>query len=319
MESDRKRLRACDPRCVPGALDFKSMNVLVVDGDRVAAQLLCGRLNHSGHRARVAFDAQHAVMACQRSRPHVIILDVQLPGDGGADLLARLKAMPQMAMVPIIVLTAAADRETAARALGADAFMLKPADLQLLDAEMQRCVPPTRVLSFPEPVDDVIVFRMEGTTALAPEVAIPLPQSSAVVRNILIVDDDPVISNLLAHRLKRDGFATLFAADVAHAIRHLNRFRVDAVILDLEMPDGNGLDVIQRVRSFDRTGDVRILVVSGTTDAHGAEFALAAGADHFFPKPPDIDGVIGALRECYPPSKVPKTQMPWLVSPMKRR
>ena len=127
--------------------------------------------------------------------------------------------------------------------------------------------------------------------------------------NILIVDDDPVVSNLISHRLKRDGFATLFAGDVPEAFRLLNRFRVEAVILDLELPRGHGLDVIQRIKSLDRIGDVRIFVVSGSTDHHGAERALSAGADRFFPKPPDMDRLIEALREYYPEATIPAKRL----------
>jgi two-component system cell cycle response regulator len=290
------------------------MNILIVDGDRAAAQLLSRRLNQTGHRASVAFDAQHAVMACQRARPHLVILDLQLPGEGGAELLQRLKTSPKTAMLPVVVLTAAAGHERAALAMGADAFLLKPSDPGRLEAALERCVPPTRVLPFREPVDDVLVLPTDGANALAPGLAQPSTQPSAVVRNILVVDDDPVVSNLIAHRLKRAGFAILFAGDVPEAVRILNSFRVDAVILDLELPSGHGLDVIQRIKSFSRTGDVRIFVVSGSTDDHGADFALAAGADRFFTKPPDLDRVIEALREYYPaPPLLNKPAIAWRV------
>jgi len=296
-------------------LNSMEMNILIVDGDRVSSQLLSQRLNHTGHRASVAFDAQHAVMTCQHARPHLVILDWQLPGEGGPEVLQRLKTTPKTAMLPVIVLSASAELEPAARAMGADAFLPKPPDVRLLEAALERCASAKRVIPFPEPVDDV-VYPTTGANALAPDLERPLPEPSAIVRNILVVDDDPVVSNLIAHCLKHAGFALLFAGDVPEATRILNSFRVDAVILDLELPSGNGLDVIQRIKSFTRTGDVRILVVSGTTDDHGADFALAAGADRFFPKPPNMDLLIEALREYYPaPSLLNKLTIPWLVQP----
>jgi len=288
------------------------MNILIVDADREAAALLSRHLNHTVHRCRVAFDAQHAVMACQRSRPHVVILDLQLPGEGGPDVLRRLKMAPKTALVPIIALTGLAENEELARGLGADIILLKSSDLRYLDAALERCLPCSHVLALVEPVDDVaVVYPTDGANALAPEMA---PQTSAVVRNILVVDDDPVVSNLIAHRLKRDGFAIIFASDVPEAFRILKASRVDAVILDLELPSGHGLDVIQRIKSFTRTGEVRIFVVSGSTDKNGADFALAAGADRFFTKPPDMDRVIEALREFYPaPALNNKPLVPWLL------
>ncbi|MDP9268457.1 MAG: response regulator [Acidobacteriota bacterium] len=294
------------------------MNILIVDGDRAASQLLSQHLNQTGHHAGVAFDAQHAVMTCARARPHLVILDLQLSGEGGPEVLQRLKTSPKTAMVPVIVLTASAEHEQAALAMGADAFLVKSPDFRLLDAALERCVPSGRLIPFPEPVDDVaVVFPSAGANALAPELAQAFPEPSAIVRNILVVDDDPVVSNLVAHCLKHSGFTIFFAGDIPEATRILDSCHVDAVILDLELPSGHGLDVIQHIRSFARTGDVRIFVVSGTTDDHGADFALAAGADRFFPKPPDMDRVIEALREYYPaPSLRSKPSVPWLVQPV---
>lgn len=120
------------------------------------------------------------------------------------------------------------------------------------------------------------------------------------MRNILVVDDDRVVANLIANRLLGAGFATMFAGDVPEALRVLNTFRIDAVILDLELPTGSGLDVIQRLKSFSRSGEIPIIVVSGSTDSQGAQFALSAGADRFLSKPPDLDLLVAEMRGFYP-------------------
>jgi DNA-binding response OmpR family regulator len=285
------------------------MNILIADNDRASAQALSLHLNREGHRTAVAFDTPHAISVCQRNVPDVVILDLQTPDDDGQEAVQRLKASARTANVPVIVLTARAENEHAALEKGAAAFLLKPPDFGRIDAALIRC-------SHTNATGTLDPLEQYARTALVPGSAQAQAESAAqiaramyaVLRNILVVDDDRVLANLVGRRLQRAGFASLYAGDVPDALRMLTASRVDAVILDLALPSGDGLDVIQRLRSSSRTGDLPVFVVSGSTDAHGAEFVLAAGADRFFTKPPDLDELIGALRERFPLSVAAKPE-----------
>jgi CheY-like chemotaxis protein len=255
------------------------MNILIADDDRATAQLLSSRLTKAGHRTTVAFDTTQAQMMCRRSQPDAVIIDVQMPGGTGLQVLHRLKTSPKTSALPVIILTSHPENEELALEKGADAFLLKPPDFERIDAVLERFA--------------------SARTAPAPRHPKP-SQQPFIVRNVLVVEDDRVVADFIGHRLKRSGFATIFAGDVPDALHLLNSFRIDAVVLDLDLPSGNGLDIIQRLKSFSRTGDIPIFVVSGSTDEHGAEFAVSAGADRFFSKPPDLDQLIDALRGYYP-------------------
>jgi DNA-binding response OmpR family regulator len=263
------------------------MKILIAEDDRVTAQLLSTRLNQAGHQTVVAFDTMQAMMTCMRSRPDALILDVQMPGGSGLQVLHRLKASRKTAMLPVIVLTAHAEHEQAAMEAGADAFLMKPPDLDRLEEILDRFY-----VRHGEPE------RVHVTKSAS---AMPVPRSRNIVRNIMLVEDDRVVADLVAQALKRAGYATIFAPDIGDALRVLNAFRIDAVVLDMQLPSGSGLDVIQRLRSYSRTGDVPIIVVSGTLDERAAEFALAAGADSFFRKPPDLDAVMARLNAHFHP------------------
>ena len=264
------------------------MHVLIADDDRATSQMLSTRIAGAGHRTTVAFDTMQTMMMCMKLRPDAVILDVQMPGGSGLQVLHRLKSSANTAMIPVIVLTGNAEHENAALQQGADAFLLKPPDFERLCEILERCA--ARVDS-PRPR---IVHRSPQPKAE------PLPPPEALVRNVLVIDDDIVVSNVIANRLLRAGFATMFAADVPEALRVLNAFRIDAVVLDLELPSGSGLEVIQRLKSFSRRSEIPILVVSGSTDEQGARVALAAGADHFLTKPPDLEQLVARLRDFYP-------------------
>jgi len=265
------------------------MHVLIADDDRTTAQSLSSRIGNAGHRTTVAFDTMQTMMMCMKLRPDAVILDVQMPGGSGLQVLHRLKSSANTAMIPIIVLTGNAEHESAALQQGADAFLLKPPDFERLFEILERCA--ARV--------DSLRPRIVHRSPQSPKPE-PLPPPEALVRNILVVDDDIVLSNVIASRLLRAGFATMFAGDVPDALRVLNAFRIDAVILDLDLPSGSGLEVIRRLKSFSRTGEIPIIVVSGSTDAQGARFALSVGADCCLTKPPDLHQLVAHLRRYYP-------------------
>jgi two-component system cell cycle response regulator len=274
------------------------MNILIADDDRTTAHLLSTRLSQAGHHTSVAFDTMQAMMLCMRLKPDVVLLDVQMPGGSGLQVLHRLKASTKTATIPVIVLTASPENERLALEQGADAFLLKPPDFDRIDAILERCaraLVPALVGSPPRPPQpQLVISHARSARASA-------ASSERIVRNVLVIDDDRVVAHLIADRLQRSAFATIFATDVPDALHVLNAFRIDAVVLDMQLPSGTGLDVIQRLRTFSRHGDIPILVVSGSLDEDGARFALAAGADHYFPKPPDLDALLAKLLEYYQP------------------
>jgi len=114
--------------------------------------------------------------------------------------------------------------------------------------------------------------------------------------NVLITDDDPVIIRLLSTELRKAGFATFVAYDVVQAMATIRRSNIDAVVLDMCMPGGTGRDVIHRLKTSNRTGQVPILVVTGSVGPEDRDEIVAAGADAFFLKPPDVPALIAALR-----------------------
>lgn len=276
------------------------MKILIAEDDRTTAQLLSSRLKQAGHQTIVAFDTMQTLMSCRRDRPDVVVLDLHMPGGSGLVVLHRLKSSNATVTIPVIVLTAHSENEAAALEAGADAFLLKPPDFEQLTSVIQRF---NRHVEHPS--HSLKLVRAPGPARLAPAAA------NALLRNVLVVDDDRVTANLIGYHLQRDGFATIFATDVPDALRVVSTFRIDAVVLDLELPSGSGLDIIQRLKSSSRTGEIPIFICSGSADEHAADFALAAGADQFFPKPPDMEALVAAIQQWFAtPRSDPKNSPP---------
>lgn len=120
---------------------------------------------------------------------------------------------------------------------------------------------------------------------------------------LLLIDDEPAIQFGFSEYLSRVGYSVHGALSIAEAREALSTHRFDAILLDLSLPDGNGLDLIAELR--ENYFDIPIIVITGIGDIPLAVESMRRGADNFLTKPvnmPDLDVFLqkslelGALR-----------------------
>jgi two-component system, OmpR family, KDP operon response regulator KdpE len=110
---------------------------------------------------------------------------------------------------------------------------------------------------------------------------------------ILIVDDEPAIRRFLRTSLAAQDFAVVEAADGAAALAALTREKPDLVILDLGLPDIDGIELVRRIRA---AGTVPIVILSVRDDERGKVEALDLGADDYITKPFGMEELIARVR-----------------------
>lgn len=111
--------------------------------------------------------------------------------------------------------------------------------------------------------------------------------------NIFVVEDDKAIRNLIATTLEIQGYKYEVASNGKSAIMGILSAKPDIIILDLGLPDMDGVDIINKVRSW---SVVPIIVVSARSDDKDKIDALDAGADDYLTKPFSIDELLARLR-----------------------
>ena len=111
---------------------------------------------------------------------------------------------------------------------------------------------------------------------------------------VLVVDDEPAILRFLRTSLSAQGFDVLEAADATAALRQMSNTSVDVLVLDLGLPDMDGLDVIRTLRGQGST--VPIIVLSSRSDETAKVRALDLGADDYVTKPFGMDELLARLR-----------------------
>lgn len=110
---------------------------------------------------------------------------------------------------------------------------------------------------------------------------------------ILIVEDDAPIRNLIATTLKANDYRYTTAMTGAAAITDAAAYNPDIILLDLGLPDMDGIDVIRRIRHWTNTP---IIVISARTEDTDKILALDAGADDYLTKPFSVNELLARLR-----------------------
>jgi CheY-like chemotaxis protein len=104
---------------------------------------------------------------------------------------------------------------------------------------------------------------------------------------ILVADDSRFQVGLLSKSLEESGFEVVTALDALQAWMIALRSAPDAIVLDINMPGGSGIEVLRRLRISIKTQRIPVVVVSGSTEDSIEELAKRLGAAEFFPKPVD--------------------------------
>jgi DNA-binding response OmpR family regulator len=108
--------------------------------------------------------------------------------------------------------------------------------------------------------------------------------NATTLKTALVVDDSPVVRNLLRMTVRPLGFAVVEAADGRDGLDLLREKRFDLVITDSDMPRMDGLEFIRRVRGDERLRDLPVVMLTAREDAEERFLALEAGADAFLTK-----------------------------------
>lgn len=106
-----------------------------------------------------------------------------------------------------------------------------------------------------------------------------------MTQSILLVDDEPQTRDLLRLMLKRDGYEVFDAEDGFDALKKVKQHHPDAILLDVMMPELDGIEVCQRIRADEDTAEIPIIMLSARTHTEAVEIGIMAGATRYLAKP----------------------------------
>ena len=116
-----------------------------------------------------------------------------------------------------------------------------------------------------------------------------------LARKILIVDDEPVIRKMFRIILERAGYAVFEAADPMEALTLLRRHDIGAVLLDIYMPNMNGLDLLTILKN--EFVDLPVIMVTGATHVRSSSAAMKRGAVDYLEKPVKMHELLDSVEQ----------------------
>ncbi len=258
------------------AAALRGKSILVVDDNSASLGMLREMLTQYGMHVLAAGSAAQALGLLradeQPQLPSLAVIDLQMPGMNGLKLTEALRAMPQGAQLPILLLTSQIARVDAAQLqrLGIRYHMNKPVrreDLLLqlcsmLGVEARLSLSPTQVL----PRGRFEQWRMKG--------------------RVLVVEDNETNQKVATAMLGALGLQSELAGDGLVAVERLRQERFDLVLMDCQMPVMDGYAATAAIRALPGEGSrVPILALTANALQGDENKCLAAGMDGFLPKP----------------------------------
>ena len=204
LEDDRDAL-------VPGG-----RHLLVIEDDAVFASIVCDLSRELGFQCLVASTADEALHLARTYRPSAVVLDLGLPDQSGLIVLDQLKQEDATRHIPIHVISAA-DQSQTALSLGAVGYHIKPIKRELLAEVLQ---------------------NLQARTA-------------SRVRRVLIVEDDDVQRDAVARLLQTDDVETVGVRTAAECLEMLRSQTFDCMVLDLSLPDASGYSLLETLSQED--------------------------------------------------------------------
>ena len=123
----------------------------------------------------------------------------------------------------------------------------------------------------------------------------PILTASTDHATVLVVDDDDALTKILTLAFERAGARVIAVTSGVQAVRQTFEQRPDVVVLDLSMPEMDGLTVCQRLREL---SDVPIIMITAFDGLENVTSAFAAGVDDFLAKPFDISELLARVQVC---------------------
>ncbi|WP_287153387.1 response regulator [Candidatus Solincola tengchongensis] len=115
-------------------------------------------------------------------------------------------------------------------------------------------------------------------------------------KKILIVDDDEELVRILSINFMAEGYEVCAAFDGVSAVMRAHKEHPDLIVLDVRMPAGDGLNVVEKLRSSTKTFNIPVLFLSALPYDELKEKAAQAGVVHYLTKPFELDMLLGMVR-----------------------
>ena len=265
---------------------LRDLLVLIVDDNKTNRMILAETLAKWRMRVESADGAAAALLSLQRNHQQgrdfdLIITDLHMPGIDGLDLSSQVRASSEFGDIPILLLSSSSQHSQPARfrEAGITAALMKPVQpSELLNAILE-------------------VVHKPQEREVPEEVPTALPSERREGMKVLVAEDNLVNRTLAKKLLEKQGHTVVIAENGREALELLQREAVDLILMDVQMPEMDGLEATAAIRKNEKSTGAHLPIVALTAHAMKGdrERCLEAGADDYLTKPINTQELLAVL------------------------
>ncbi|MEM7332296.1 MAG: response regulator [Chloroflexota bacterium] len=239
--------------------------LIVEDSPSMTSQFI-RYFSELGIETSTSMQGYGAVEKALVEQPDVIILDIMLPDISGWEILRQLKSEPPLKKIPVLVVSAIDDIGRALD-LGASAILEKPINRQELQAALRQML-----VNRIKKQTDRLIADMSQITAVSPS-------------KVLLVEDNETNIQTISDYLSAKNFEISVVRSGNEVVESALHQNPDVILMDIQLPKRNGLDVIKEIRQIQSLASVPIIAVTALAMPGDQEACLRAGANAYISKP----------------------------------
>jgi PAS domain S-box-containing protein len=287
---------------------LRGVRVLIVDDNRTNRRILEGMLKRWDMKSTSVEDGEEALarlsIAQNAGEPYALVLtDMHMPKMDGFSLIEQIRQRPELSTAIIMMLTSAGHRGDGARCqeLGVAAYLLKP----IRQSELREAI--ARVLGAP---------AQKGAIPLVTRYSLQDARDPQTILWVLVAEDNAVNQLLATRLLEKRGHRVVMTANGREALEALAKDKFDLVLMDVQMPEMDGLQATSELRKKEKEkGDgihQPVIALTAYAMKGDQDRCLAAGMDGYLTKP-IAPQELDAILEIYVARRVSATTSPETV------
>jgi two-component system, chemotaxis family, response regulator PixG len=252
--------------------------VICIDDSPIACKRIEKIIANNGYRYLAIQDSQKIIPTLIKAKPDLIFLDLVMPGTNGYEVCEQIRKTPCLANVPVVILTGSdglIDR-VRSKFVGANGFLGKPASAETILKTIDKYLDKTQFINGsiePNPGEPVILERL-----------VEIPKDGA--KRILIIDDDDSIREVVSMCLRKlKGWDIQTAASGQEGLNRVRTHQPDAILLDVMMPNMDGLAFLRALRADYTTQRIPVLLLTANVYLPGKPLLTKLGVVDIINKP----------------------------------
>jgi signal transduction histidine kinase/CheY-like chemotaxis protein len=259
---------------IPSEEDLDGMPILIIDDNATSRSILFEITRQWKMKPHLCDTGESGLAELLRAASegtpyHLLLLDEQMPGMDGMEVLDRIRRNPSLKIAVVMMLTASDQVNSAARCreLGAETYVIKPVSTSDLLASIRLAI---------------------GVPAPASSISLPVAGISPSCQSlrVLLVEDNRVNQRVAMTMLRKMGHQVELATNGLEAVEQWRQSDFDLILMDVQMPVMTGLQATMQIRREEATGaHVPIVAMTASAMSEERDRCLAAGMDDFISKP----------------------------------